>query len=198
MDASAGTELILIRHAPACDGGCLAGRRDVSARIPPDRVLADLRLRIGAARLVASPALRCLQTAAALWPDQTPAQDARLWEQDFGSWEGVAYGDLPDLGPLAASELARYRPPQGESFVDLCARVQPALTDLAGQGGRIAVVAHAGVVRSGLAHALGSIPAALAFQVAPLSITRLVVPSGAAGWSVACVNSVAGVNLGAQ
>ncbi|KEO60727.1 histidine phosphatase family protein [Thioclava indica] len=187
MTASVGSELILIRHAPALDGGCLAGRRDVGARIPDADVLDRLRARIGTARLVVSPALRCMQTLGALWPDQEAQQDMRLWEQDFGEWEGVAYCDLPDLGPLSNSDLATHRPPRGESFADLCLRVRPALTDLAGQGGRIAVIAHAGVVRAGLAHALGSIPAALAFQVAPLSITRLIA-TGGGGWSVACVN----------
>ncbi|MGF6862486.1 alpha-ribazole phosphatase [Rhodobacteraceae bacterium MBR-64] len=187
MHASAGTELILIRHAPAHDGGRLAGRRDVGARIPPPEVLAALRAHIGPVRLVASPARRCLQTAGALWPDQKVQQDARLWEQDFGAWEGVAYVDLPDLGPLSTPDLATHRPPGGESFDDLCTRVRPALAELGEQGGRIAVIAHAGVVRAGLAHALGSILAALAFQVAPLSITRLIA-TGGAGWSVACVN----------
>ncbi|WP_417809000.1 histidine phosphatase family protein [Thioclava sp.] len=190
MDAMAGTELLLIRHAQACDGGCLAGRRDVAAQLPGPEVLAKLRALIGPARLVASPALRCVQTVAALWPDQAVQHDTRLWEQDFGQWEGVAYGDLPDLGPLDAPALAAHRPPGGESFNDLCARVRPALMDLAGQGGRIAVIAHAGVVRAGLAHALGSMPAALAFQVAPLSITRMTALAHA-NWSVACVNQSA-------
>jgi alpha-ribazole phosphatase len=48
------------------------------------------------------------------------------------------------------------------------------------------IVAHAGTVRAGLALALGSVPAALAFEVAPLSLTRLCRHDGA--FSVACVN----------
>jgi len=189
MQREGATELILMRHAPALHGGCLAGRRDVAADCPEDAVLERLRRAVGAAKLVSSPAQRCLQTALALWPGVTPHLDARLWEQDFGAWEGVDFADLPDLGPLPAQDLARHRPPQGESFAELCDRVAPVLHELAGEGGRIVVMAHAGVVRAALALALGTVPGALAFQVAPLSITRIFALSGG-GWSVAEVNRV--------
>lgn len=182
------TQMTLIRHAPALTGGRLCGRTDVAADCSDIARIASVRARLGQpARLITSPALRCRQTAASLWPDLAdPAQDARLWEQDFGDWEGSAYGDLPDLGPLQPDDLARHTPPGGESFADLCARVGPALRDLAAAGDAM-IVAHAGTVRAALALALGSIPAALAFDVAPLSVTRLsALPGG--GWSVACVN----------
>lgn len=187
MQAMGATELCLIRHAPAAHGGRMAGRRDVAAELPPAGALEALRAALGACDVVASPALRCRQTAVALWPGVEAHFDARLWEQDFGVWEGVPFTDLPDLGALPPEALAAHRPPQGESFADLCARVAPALQALAGQGGRVAVVAHAGVVRAALALALGAVPGALAFQVAPLSLTRiLALPGGQ--WSVAEVN----------
>lgn len=189
MQAAGVTELMLIRHAPALDGGRLAGRRDVPADLCDAGALAGLRAAVGAAAVVASPARRCRETAAALWPDLSPRLDPRLWEQDFGSWEGVAFADLPDLGDLSSRALAAHRPPGGESFADLCARVAPALCDLRRDGGRIAVVAHAGVVRAALALATGAVPGALAFQVAPLSLTRLLALPGGQ-WAVAGVNRV--------
>lgn len=186
--ASAGTtELLMIRHAPVVADGRLAGRRDVAAEFSAVSV-AGLAAEIAGAALVASPARRCLQTAAALCPDLTPETDPRLWEQDFGAWEGRPFADLPDLGPLTGAALAAHRPPEGESFADLCARTAPALAALAARGGRVAVVAHAGTVRAALAQAMGDVPAALAFQVAPLSLTRILVTPG--GWSIACVNRV--------
>ncbi len=195
MQAEGATEVMLIRHAPAQHGGRLAGRRDVPAELPQPEALVGLRAAVGTigagARLVASPALRCRQTAQALWPDVVPALDPRLWEQDFGAWEGVEFAALPDLGALALADLAAHCPPGGESFADICARVAPALREIAGQqgGGRVAVVAHAGVVRAGLALATGQVAAALAFQVAPLSVTTLwALPGG--HWSVAGVNRV--------
>jgi alpha-ribazole phosphatase len=182
------TEICLIRHAPTAEPGRLAGRRDVGAVLPGAAALAALRAGVGAIdALVTSPARRCRETAAALWPDTAPEPDPRLWEQDFGAWEGLAHHDLPDLGPMPPSALARHRPPGGESFADLCARITPALPDLAGRGGRIAVVAHAGTVRAALAHALGTIEGALAFEVGTLSLTRLrALPGGL--WSVVEVN----------
>lgn len=183
------TELILIRHAPADTGGRLAGRRDVPARLPGNGALHAIARRIGALdRVVTSPALRCRQTAAALFPAQPATPDARLWEQDFGQWEGADPATLPDTGPLSRGELARLRPPGGESFADLHARTVPALTALCGAG-RVAVVAHAGSVRAGLALALGVLETGIAFEVAPLSLTRLqAYPDGQ--WGIAAVNEM--------
>lgn len=181
------TELLMIRHAPVVADGRLAGRRDVAADFSAAS-LAGLTAEIAGAALVASPAQRCLQTAATLCPGQPPETDPRLWEQDFGAWEGLPFADLPDLGPLTGAALAAHRPPGGESFADLCARVGPALEALALRGGRVAVVAHAGVVRAALARAMGDVAGALAFQVAPLSLTRIIAAPG--GWSIACVNRV--------
>ena len=188
MQGGRTTQMTLIRHAPALTGGKLCGRTDVAADCSDTAGIACLRAALGQpARLITSPARRCRQTAASLWPDLAdPAQDARLWEQDFGDWEGCAYGDLPDLGPLRPEDLARHTAPGGESFADLCARVAPVLHHLA-TGGDTTIVAHAGTVRAALALALGAIPAALAFDVAPLSVTRLIALPGGS-WSVACVN----------
>ncbi len=66
----------------------------------------------------------------------------------------------------------------------MAARVAPALAELEGA---VAIVAHAGTIRAALALALGTVPAALAFEIAPLSLTRL--RRHARGWSVACVNA---------
>lgn len=181
MGAAEATELWLIRHAPVIGTG-VAGRRDPPADCRETPALAGLRAALGRFdRVAVSPALRCRQTAEAL--GLSGAADPRLWEQDFGAWEGLAA--LPDLGPLPPEALAALRPPGGESFADLCARTRPAITDLA-TGGRVAVVAHAGTVRAGLALALGAVAPALAFEVAPLSATVLrLFPEGA---SIAAVN----------
>lgn len=186
-----GTRLALIRHAPALHGGAMAGRRDVAADVARVAQIAALRGRLdhlGVSRIVTSPALRCVQTAQALWPEHSEFdQDARLWEQDFGAWEGVPFTDLPDLGPMSSAELAAHRPPEGESFLDICARVTPALQELAQGAGCVAVVAHAGVIRAGLALALDAPATALRFEVAPFSVTEVVhVPRH--GWSIAGVN----------
>ncbi|MGP6085451.1 histidine phosphatase family protein [Antarctobacter jejuensis] len=170
------SELLLIRHAPADHGGRLCGRRDVPAILGDPAVWSPLKeLVSGVTHHVCSPALRCVQTAFALWPDGTPVLDDRLWEQDFGAHEGLPYSQVPDIGQLTAQELADHRPPRGESFADMVARHRQPLDALARQArkdGPVAVVAHAGTVRSTLALALGSVPEALAFEIAPWSVTR--------------------------
>ncbi len=126
---------------------------------------------------VCSPALRCVQTALALWPEgSSPRLDDSLWEQDFGAHEGLPFAEIPDIGQLTAEELADHRTPGGESFADMAARHRPSLESLARRvrdHGPVVVVAHAGTVRSAIALAIGSVPAALAFEVAPWSVTRL-------------------------
>lgn len=190
MPAKAPTELLLIRHAPALTEGRMAGRRDVAADCSDVRGFAALRRYIGVVdHYWVSPALRCRQTAAMLWPDAQLHQDVRLWEQDFGAWEGVAFSDLPDLGALSTAEIAAHRPPEGESFADLYHRVAPSLLAFSRLAGRVAVVAHAGVIRAALGLALGRAEHGLAFQVAPLSLTRLTALPGGL-WSIGCVNTV--------
>ncbi|MBS0565380.1 MAG: histidine phosphatase family protein [Proteobacteria bacterium] len=187
MGAAGATELILIRHAPALHGGRLCGRTDVAADLSGAGRLRSSALAAGEpVRLVVSPALRCRQTAGALWPGVAATPDPRLWEQDFGAWEGLALARLPDLGPLSRAELAAHRPPGGESFADLCARAGPALTAIAADGSAT-VVAHAGIVRAALALAIGTAAAALAFDVAPLSVTRLT-RLGDGPWAITGVN----------
>ncbi len=190
MPAKAPTELLLIRHAPALTEGRMAGRRDVGADCSDLTTITALRHRLGAVdHRIISPALRCQQTALALWPETAlPQQDARLWEQDFGAWEGVSYTDLPDLGDLSLPDLAAHRPPEGESYLDLCQRVEPAIAALTQWPGRVAVVAHAGVIRAAMGLALGAAERGLAFQIAPLSLTQLTrLPGGE--WSIGRVNA---------
>ncbi len=181
-------DIWLIRHAPSMDGGAMAGRRDVAADCSDSAAIDALRARvqIGAAdRLHASPALRCLQTAAALW-NVPPRQDPRLREQDFGDWEGMAYADLPDIGRLAPRDLSAFSPPKGESFDALCARAAPAL--LALPAGRHIIVAHAGIVRAALGQALGQWHLGLGFSVAPLSLTRVSRDLATDTWAIHLVN----------
>jgi len=187
MPRPGAAELVLIRHAPAAHGGRLCGRTDVLAELPDD--LAPWRDALPEGPVVTSPARRCVATARALFPLAGADQDARLWEQDFGEQDGMAFADLPDLGPLSRDALAAHRAPGGESFLDMAARVVPALealSDRALEHGPVTVVAHAGTVRAALGLALGDMAAGLAFEVAPLSLTRL--RCGAGGYSIVAVN----------
>lgn len=169
-------ELIVIRHAPADHQGRLCGRLDVPALLPDRAELAPLITALAPVTAWSSPAQRCRETAAALFPGRDVAEDMRLWEQDFGLTEGLPFADLPDLGPLPLPDLATHAPDQGESFLQMSARVWPALHALAAQvrsSGTIAVTAHAGTARAAIGLALDVPHAGLAFEIDPLSVTRL-------------------------
>lgn len=175
MRGMTNARILIARHAPLSQPG-LAGRRDVDADCGDRAALDWLRAELAGGPLLCSPARRCRQTCAAMGLVATPV--TALWEQDFGAWE---HGAIPDLGPLAVAELAAHRPPGGESFCDMAARVQPVLAEL---DGTVAIVAHAGTVRAALALVTG--PAALSFAVAPLSLTILTRHAGI--WAVEAVN----------
>ncbi len=183
--------LLLIRHAPSRPPGRLYGRADARARTDGEPGIAALRgLLRRVERRVSSPARRCVETAAAIWPDgPPPGVDARLWEQDFGEWDGKPFTEIPDLGPLPPEQLAAHRPPGGESFDDLVRRAAPALREIAEahRDAPIAIIAHAGTIRAALALALGANGPALAFEIAPLSVTRLRLLAGG-GFSIGCTN----------
>lgn len=178
-------ELLFIRHAPVADPTRLWGRSEVDAA-PDPAAIAAMRAMLGVvATVVSSPARRCTQTAQALFPELDATQDPHLWEQDFGRFDGAPLADLPDLGPLTGEALAAHRWEGGESFADLCARVAPVLAPLAARG-PVAVIAHAGTIRAALAAVVGP-GAALAFEVAPLSLTRMTAHPG--GFAIGCVNA---------
>lgn len=186
--ATSNADILLIRHAPSVDGGAMAGRRDVAADCSNAAAIDALRAKVNIGAddtLHASPALRCMQTASALW-STSPRRDPRLREQDFGDWEGVSYANLPDIGPLPQAALAAFTPPNGESFDALVARAAPAL--LALPAGRHIIVAHAGIVRAALGLALGTAHLGLGFSVSHLSLTRLSrdLPTGT--WAIHAVN----------
>lgn len=187
-----GPQLVVLRHAPIAEPGKLCGRTDVAARIDAEAI-APLTAHLNEIALRhCSPALRCQQTARAVF-GEVPAIDERLWEQAFGIHDGAEYANLPDLGVLTNEALAEHRAVGAESFVDLCARVEPALRAYALEAWEaqapVVLVAHAGVARASIALATGAIPAALSFEISPLSLTRLRVgPTGV--FSVIAVNEV--------
>ena len=93
--------------------------------------------------------------------------DDRLCELDFGAWEGRAWDDLPRDGLDAwCMDYVHGRPPAGESFAELAARVLSFAADIVARhrGRCVLAVTHAGVIRALVARGRG-IPLADAFSV---------------------------------
>jgi len=198
------TRFFLIRHAlvePSARA-VLYGSMDVA--------LCDLALREEAAlyrwlafRLprpalwVTSSLSRTRATAAAIfaagYPEQPLQVEPDLAEQHLGEWQGITHEALTErlrhpphpFWPHAGEE----KPPGGESFAEVQARVAPVMERLVEQhqGRDVVIVAHGGSIRAALAHALGLTPhQALVFSIKNLSLTRL--EKHGPDWRVAAVN----------
>lgn len=85
-------------------------------------------------------------------------QDLR--EINLGQWDGLTVEAVRSGSPYEWAARGRdmegYRPPGGESFADLSARVVPVFEAVArGAAGNVLIVAHSGVNRVILCHVLG-------------------------------------------
>ena len=107
------------------------------------------------ALVISSPLTRAHQTAEAVSKDVVI--DDRFIELDYGQWDGL---------PLTAVDAElwttwradpSFRPPGGETLVELDERVRPALDELSerAQHGHVIVVSHVSPIKSGVTWALG-------------------------------------------
>ena len=119
--------------------------------------LADVSL----ARILSSDLGRCTETAKIIADRRGVAVEALsgLREILLGRWEGMSFRRVKERWPSAFQRrglnLARFRPPDGESFKDLQQRVIRCFEDVINQAAfPILIVAHAGVNRMILCHVL--------------------------------------------
>jgi len=142
------SRLWVLRHAPVTTVGLCYGRFD-----PPRRSVLmggpdGLELP-PVDRIWSSPSPRCAELAAELHErDGLPVHlDERLYELDFGRWEGIPWASIPEQELEAWGEHWRTcAPPDGETLPELEARVRAWHAELAPED-RHLLVAHAGVVR---------------------------------------------------
>lgn len=176
-----------VRHAPVVDnGGYVYGGGEIDADVSNRALFAGLARALPRdAVFIASALARTRQTLAAVRaagrPDipDPPALDPRLNEQHLGDWHGRPIADVfPKGWPWPGFWMvdALTCPPGGETFHDVCSRVEAAIADARARyrGRDVVLAAHGGVIRAALRHALDLPPAtALAFSVANCSITRI-------------------------
>ncbi len=209
--ASTVTRWWWLRHAPVINpAGLIYGQSDITVDLSGRAALAALAARLPReAHWIATPARRTQDTAAALREammaasggaplPELPEIEPALIEQGFGDWQGRPAAEifaepLPPDHPFRL-DPARFRPPAGESFLDLIERAGPAIERVSrDQAGRdIIAVTHGGTIRAAIALALDLAPgAALRLEVDPLSLTRLDrlgEPDGPALWRVGGIN----------
>ena len=184
-----------LRHAPADitsgEGKSFCGWSDPPADLSDEHGLATLRTALPEeAAIVSSDLWRATQTADALARRDSKRlpNSGALREQNFGAWEGKTY-DSVELEEFWRNP-ALAAPPEGESFAEVCDRVGSEVAQINETGeSEIVAVAHAGSIRAALALALSLPPGqALAFEVAPLSLTRIDWLADAKSWRIGGVN----------
>lgn len=122
-----------------------------------------------------APETRCQQTAKALG---LPAEiDTGLRDCDYGMWRGRTLDDLTPTDPTAVTRWLTdptSAPHGGESTMELLTRVGAWLDALPQDGGTIAAVTHAAVIRAAVVHAILAPPQSFwRIDVPPLSRTVL-------------------------
>ena len=193
-----------VRHAPVtANDGRIYGQKDVPADCSDDDAFATLaKILPSDAVLATSDLQRTTQTADAIMTAGLDLPEAivepAFREQCFGDWQGMRYDEFASLRDDLAHRHwlspAFERPPLGESFADVIARVVPAVIRMtATYAGRdVVAVAHGGTIRAAAALALGLDPeAVLALSIDNLSLTRLdhIDDDGnGAAWRVVAIN----------
>jgi broad specificity phosphatase PhoE/ribonuclease HI len=195
------TRLLLLRHGQTE----LSVQRRYSGRGNPALTKLGLRQADAAARhlaesggidaVISSPLQRAQETASAAAKalDLDVTVDADLIETDFGSWEGLTFGEAAERDPDLHSRWLRdtsLAPPDGESFDEVARRVRRARNRIVAEygGATVLVVSHVTPIKTVLRLALdagASILYRLHLDLASLSIAEFY-PDGAS--SVRLVN----------
>ena len=187
--------LILVRHGQtsANAGGLLQGRIDLplddEGRIQALRTGAHIRENFPHARVISSPLIRAVQTAQAISGDVEI--DDRFIELDYGSWDGIAMSEVDPTQWAKWRDDSSFRPPGGESLLELEHRVKPALEQLRNeaQDRDVVVVSHVSPIKCAVTWALNvESHVTWRFHLDRASICRIAVT--ARGLSVLSLNEV--------
>lgn len=169
--------IVVVRHGRtlANASGLLLGRADpVLDDTGREQAAALARALPNVARVVASPLRRAQETAAAFGrPVET---DARWIELDYGQWDERPLAEVPAEDWSRWQADAAFRPPGGETLLELGERVRAACDDLAADASEanVVVVTHVSPVKAAVAWALGvGDDVSWRLFVAPASITRI-------------------------
>jgi alpha-ribazole phosphatase len=199
-----------IRHAPVTGhGGRIYGQEDYPADVSDAATFAALAALLPAQPVwVTSHLRRTRETANAILSARTSdgadivasashVVEPAIAEQHVGAWHGLTADELNAARGIVQGGFdlwpASERPPAGESFLDVIARVGPAVTRLtrAHHGRDIVAVAHAGSIRAALAFALGiEAERVLSFAIDNCSLTRLdhIDNGDRSAWRIVAVN----------
>lgn len=171
-------EVYLIRHTtPEIEQGICYGQTDIPlAESFPDeanKLLPFLPTNVDA--VFSSSSRRCIKLARLIKSNQLII-DNRLLEMNFGDWEMKKWDEINQVALNKwMQDFVNVRVPQGESFIDLYKRVCDFMENLKKTDyQKIAIVTHAGVIRSFVSKILdSSLEKAFEIKVNYCSITKI-------------------------
>lgn len=168
LDKGDGKKILLLRHGEVQNDGNNAKRFIGQIDLPLSdkgrgqakywwEQLSDVPL----AQIISSDLSRSMETASIIAGHRSldVEPQAGLREIQLGRWDGLTFCQVrerwPDAFRQRGMQIADFRPPGGESFLDLQQRVVPVFEKAVDNAGRnILIVAHAGVNRMILCHLL--------------------------------------------
>lgn len=169
--------VFLVRHfAPHIGAGVCYGQSDIPAVPNTSEQLTQLQAQLpNNPSVFSSPLQRCTSLALQVFP-ATPIRLAPLLiELNFGAWELTPWHLIArtDLDNWAADPF-EFAPPQGESFADVCQRVQLFVQNFLSPDSPAVLFTHAGVIKAFLYLYAGlSINAALRHSAPFASVTQV-------------------------
>lgn len=188
------TRLHMVRHGPTHARG-MVGWSDLPADLSDTAALARLSAHLPQSAVVVSSDLsRAAATADAIQGPRTrlPHRET-LREIHFGAWELRRFDEIeaedPDRIRAYWEHPGDVRPPGGESWNEVCDRVDAAVDALLAEhaGGAVVVVAHFGVILTQVQRALGlTAEAAFAHRIDNLSVTEFT--RRPSGWDLGLIN----------
>ncbi len=100
--------------------------------------------------------------------------DVRLRERGFGDWEGLTFRDFHTMLPKEPNSEFEFRPPGGESFHDVWARIAPFVEAIQDEHEDLAIVSHGGTSSLVLAQLLrGTLHTSRSFRFGNTAVTEL-------------------------
>lgn len=161
--------LVLVRHGATVDNaeGRLLGRAEsplTDEGQASAQALGGLVRQRPVVRLLTSPLGRARDTAAHLGLDLAPEVDDRWVEVDYGAYDGEKLGDVPAEVWQRWRRDPAFRPPGGETLVEMGGRVRSACEALFGDPDSparstecdVVVVSHVSPIKAAVAWALGA------------------------------------------
>jgi broad specificity phosphatase PhoE len=172
------TRFWLVRHGPT-HAKTMIGWTDLPADLSDTATLSRLNTHLPQdAPLISSDLARARATADALGNRPRLPDDPALREIHFGQWENRPFAEVEAEAPTLIrafwDQPGPVRPPGGEAWDELTARVHAALARLDGLAPDLIVVAHFGPILAALQQAAGiTALQAFAHRIEPLSVTTL-------------------------